>query len=79
MLVKLKSPSLPRNLAHGTFGELLIRFSKKGKSVILPLFSDLEVLSSASDKAKLFVKNLSKNLYRTLICQRHLVRIVLQC
>ena len=73
------SPSLPRNLARGTFGELLIWFSKKGNSVILPLFSDLEVLSSASDKSKLFVKNHSKNLYRTLICQRHLVRIVLQC
>ena len=26
-----------------------------------PLFNDLEVLSSASDKAKLFAKNFSKN------------------
>ena len=33
----------------------------KGKSAILPLFNGLEVLSSASDKAKLFAKNLSKN------------------
>ena len=29
----------------------------KGKSVISPLFSDPEVLPSASDKAKLFAKN----------------------
>ena len=29
MLLKQKSPSLPRNLAFGTFGELLIVFSTK--------------------------------------------------
>ena len=34
---------------------------KKGKSVIPPLFNGPEVLSSASDKAKLFAKNFSKN------------------
>ena len=45
MLLKQKSPSLPRNLALRTFGELLI----------------VEVLSAASDKAKLFAKNFSKN------------------
>ena len=33
----------------------------KGKSAIPPLFNDLEVLPSASDKAKLFAKNVSKN------------------
>ena len=33
----------------------------KGKSAIPPLFSGPEVLSSASDKAKLFAKNFSKN------------------
>ena len=33
----------------------------KGKSAILPLFNDPEVLSSASDKAKLFAENFSKN------------------
>ena len=32
----------------------------KGKSAIRPLFSDLEILSSASDKAKLFAENFSK-------------------
>ena len=33
----------------------------KGKSAIPPLFKGQEVLSSASDKAKLFAKNFSKN------------------
>ena len=33
----------------------------KGKSAIHPLFHGLGVLSSASDKAKLFAKNFSKN------------------
>ena len=33
----------------------------KGKSTIPPLFNGLEVLSSASDKAKLFAENFSKN------------------
>ena len=51
---------LPRNLVLGTFGELLSVLNK-GKSAIPPLFSGPEVLSSASDKAKLFGKNVSKN------------------
>ena len=33
----------------------------KGKDAVPPLFNGLEVLSSASDKAKLFAKNFSKN------------------
>ena len=41
------------------FGELPVVFSK-GKSAIPPLFNGLE-LSSASDKAKLFAENFSKN------------------
>ena len=56
------SPSLPRNLALGTFGILLIySVPKKGKSAIPPLFNDLEMLSSAPDKAKLFAKIFLKN------------------
>ena len=35
----------------------------KGKSATLPLFNGLEVLSYASDKAKLFAKNFSYNSY----------------
>ena len=62
MLLKQKSPSLPRNLAHGTFGKLHANsVLNKGKSAIPPLANGPEVLSSASDKAKLFAKNFSKN------------------
>ena len=50
MLLKQKSPSLPRNLAPGTSGELLIVLSTK-----------INLISSASDKAKLFAKSVSKN------------------
>ena len=50
MLIKQKFPSLPRNLALGTFGELLIMVN-----LLYLLYSTPpEVLSSASDKAKLF-------------------------
>ena len=58
---KKKSPSLPRNVALGTFWRIANSVLNKGKSVILPLFSGPEVLSSASGKAKLFAENLSKN------------------
>ena len=37
----------------------------KGKSAILPLFNGLEVLSSASDKAKLFAKNFDMMVFFT--------------
>ena len=53
MLIKHKSLLLTRNLALGTFGNLLIVFSK-GKSAIPPLFNSPEVLPSTSNKAKLF-------------------------
>ena len=58
MLLKQKSPSLPRNLALRTFANSVLN---KSKSAIPPLFKGPEVLSSASDKAKLFAKNFSKN------------------
>ena len=60
MPIKQKSQSLSRNLAHGTW---LIANSvlNKSKSAIPPLFKDLELMSSASDKAKSFAKNFSKN------------------
>ena len=61
MLLKQKNPSLSRNLALGTFGELPIVFLTKDKSAVHPLFNSPEVLSSASDKAKLFAENFSKN------------------
>ena len=42
-------------------GLLLFRVLSKGQSAIPPLFIGPEVLSSASEKAKLFDKNFSKN------------------
>ena len=57
MLIKQKNPSLPRNLTLGTFGELPIVFSKK----VNLLFNGPEVLPSASEKAKLFAENFSKD------------------
>ena len=51
-----KSPSLPKN-----FRRIYKSVFNKGKSSITPLFNDLEVLSSAFDKAKFFAKNFSKN------------------
>ena len=38
MLLKQKNPSLPRNLAHATFGELAYSVLIKAKSAIPPLF-----------------------------------------
>ena len=61
MLLKHKSPLLPRNLALRTFGEFLIVFSTKVNLLYL-LLNGPEVLSSASGKAKLFAKNFSKTL-----------------
>ena len=65
MLLKQKSPSLPRNLPHGTFTELLIVFSTKANLLYLLYSTDQRCFLlhhySASDKAKLFAKNFSKN------------------
>ena len=60
MPLKQRSSSLPRNLALRTFDKIHSVINK-GKSAILPLFNRLEVLSFASDKAKLFAKSFSIN------------------
>ena len=57
MLLKQKNELLPRNLVLGIFDSVL----NKGKPAIPSLFNGSKVLSSASDKAKLFAKNFSKN------------------
>ena len=62
MLTKHKSQSLPRNLAFGALGQMLIRALNKSKSAIPPFFNGPELLSSASYKAKLFATNFSKTL-----------------
>ena len=61
MLLKQKSPSLPRNLALRTFWQIANSVRDKGKSAIPLLFNGPRVSSSASDKAELFAKNFSKN------------------
>ena len=60
ILIKQKSPSLPRNLALWTF-EIANSVLSKGKSGKSLLFNGPEVLSSASNKAKLITENFSKN------------------
>ena len=48
-------------MVFGTFRELLTSVLNKDKSAIPSPFNGLEVLSSASDKAKLFAENVSMN------------------
>ena len=48
-------------LGSGEFLGNVSNLLNKGKSVIPPLFNSQEVLSSASDKAKLSAENFSKN------------------
>ena len=67
MLIKQRSPSLPRNLTLDSkldsrdFWRIANSVLNKGKSVIPSPFNSQGVLSSASDKAKLFAENFSKN------------------
>ena len=58
-VINQKSLSLPKNLALGTFGELLIVFSSKVN--LLYLLYSMAWRCSACDKAKFFAKNFSKN------------------
>ena len=60
MLIKQKSIT-SQKLGSRDFWQTANNVLNKGKSTIPPLFNGLELLSSASDKAKLFAENLSKN------------------
>ena len=64
MLLKQKSPSLPRNCSWG-FWQIANSALNKAKYAISSVFNSLKVLSSASDKAKSFAKIFFKksNLY----------------
>ena len=64
MLLKQKSPSLPRNYSWG-FWQIANSALNKAKYAISSVFNSLKVLSSASDKAKSFSKIFFKtsNLY----------------
>ena len=61
MLLKQKSTS--QKLGSREFLRIANSVLNKGISAISPLFNGPEVLSSASDKAKLFAKNFSNNSY----------------
>ena len=58
---KTKEPITSQKLGSWDFWEIANSVLNKGKSAIPPLFKGPEVLSSASDKAKLFAENFSKN------------------
>ena len=58
---KTKESITSQKLGSRDFWRIANSVLNKGKSAIPPLFNGPEVLSSASDKAKLFAKNFSKN------------------
>ena len=58
---KIKESIFLEKLGSWNFWRIANSVLYKRKSAIPPLFNDPEVLSSASDKAKLFAKNFSKN------------------
>ena len=60
---KVKESLISQKLGYRNFWGIAGSVVNKGKSAIPPLFSGPEVLSSASDKGKLFAKNFFKNSY----------------
>ena len=60
-VIKIKEPITSQKLGSQDFWRVANSVLSKGKSAIPPLFNGPEVLSSASDKAKLFAENFSKN------------------
>ena len=58
---KTKESIISQKLCSQDFWRIANSVLNKGKSAIPPLFNGPEVLSSASDKAKLFAKSFSKN------------------
>ena len=58
---KTKESITSQKLGSRDFWRIANNVLNKGKSAIPPLFNGPEVLSSASDKAKLFAKIFSKN------------------
>ena len=60
-VTKTKESITSQKLGSWDFWQIANSVLNKGKSAIPPLFNGPEVLSSASDKAKLFAKNFSKN------------------
>ena len=61
MLIKQKESITSQKLGCQEFWQIASSVINKGKSAIPPLFINPEVLSSASDEAKLFAENFPKN------------------
>ena len=61
MLIKQKKSISSQKLGSWDFWHIANIVYNKGKSSVLPLFNGPEVFFSASDKAKLFAKNFSRN------------------
>ena len=59
---KTKESITFQKLASPEFWRIANSVLSKGKSAIPPVFNGLEVLPSASDKAKLFPEHFSKNI-----------------
>ena len=59
---KTKESITSQKLGSRDFWQIANSVLNKGKSAIPPLFNDPELLSSASDKVKLFAENFSKKL-----------------
>ena len=64
---KTKESITSQKIGSRDFWQIANSVLNKCKSAIPPLFNGAEVLSSASDKAKLFAKNFSKNSNLTLV------------
>ena len=60
-VTKTKESIISQKLGSQDFWQISNSVLNSGKSAIPPLFNGPEVLSSASDKAKLFAKKFSKN------------------
>ena len=58
---KIKESIAFQKLGYQEFWQIAYSVLKRGKTTIPPLFNGSEVLSSESDKAKLFAKNFFKN------------------
>ena len=61
MLIKQKESITSQKLGSHDFWQIDNSVLSKGKSAINPLFNDLEVLSSVSDRAKLLAESFSKD------------------
>ena len=68
MTVKLMGSSSGQKLDSGDFWRIANNVLSKGKSVIPPLFNGSEMLTSASDKARLLPDNFFKKSHLDDLC-----------